>query len=480
MMPPHHQCPQCAAPLPPGATKCGYCGHLTPWGATYAAVNQQAAFIQADQAKKARIAKAQSTARTGMILAIVGTAAFCCAPLAIVGGVLGYKGAGMAKAEGQPRPVTSVIAMILAAVSMVGFVVLGVMYYRDTKAKEDRLADVRARLAGKREAAAIDKKVACEVVEEYLAEHGHGGTTLGLDEVHCDGTFTVEDRRASIGDVRFSFNKTKHTTVTACLERRSRWYVVKLLDGGSCAELPPPAAFTPPGRQLSEAEAAADEAKARAELEKAGAGAAVKAFTDKLAKVRAHAVSQPGGERACSKAEMSRYVTGNERRKVVTVDLDLLDAGRAGAGKDWPFLSSEPVRKALDEKRNIEDRSKAVDELRAQSGAILVVYRAAEKEWPVVSGKSNDIFSKDFSYDGGVFSGWLFVYDVDSGERKCQTKLVFESSEVVNFRKSRFSSEKKKAKEAVEEDFEDQFQTAATEAIKRAAPDLRLGYKVIE
>ena len=74
----------------------------------------------------------------------------------------------------------------------------------------------------------------------------------------------------------------------------------------------------------------------------------------------------------------------------------------------------------------------------------------------------------------------VVVYDVDSAERKCQTKLGFESSSEVNFRKGRFSSAKTKAKDAVEGDFTDQFESAATEAIKRAAPDLRLGYKVIE
>jgi hypothetical protein len=477
MMPPNAQCPQCSAPLPPGATKCGYCGHLTPWGATYAAASQHQAFAQADQSRKQRIAKAESTARTGMILALVGLP-ICCAPLAIVGGVLGAKGARMARAEGQPRPATAVIAMIVAVLSTIAFTATMILYYRDQKAKSERVAEVSARLQGKREAASLDKKVACDIVEEHLAQNGHGGQTFGLDQVHCDGALVVTDRRASITEVRFSFNKS-HATVTACLERRSRWFVLKLLDAGSCAELPPPAAFTPPGRQLEEAEATADEAKARADLARAASQGIVTAFTEKLAKVKAHA-AQPGAERACSKADLSRYVTGDERRKVVTVDLDLLDASRAGsAGKDWPFLTSDGVRKLLDDKRSAEDRAKAIDEIRAQSGSLLVVYRADHKEWPVVSGKS-DVIGSDFSYDGGDFAGWLFVYDVDSGERKCQTKLAFESSDAVDFRKSRLSSEKKKAKDAVEEDFKNRFETAATDAIKRAAPDLRLGYKVIE
>jgi hypothetical protein len=475
MMPPA-QCPQCAAPLPPAATRCGYCGLLTPWGATAAAVEQRAAGVQAEQARKQRIAKAESTARTGMLLALVGLP-ICCAPLSIVGGVMGAKGGSMAKAEGLPRPVTSVIAMIIAFVTTLAFTGTMILYHRDQKAKDDRLAEVRARLEGKREAEALPAKVACDVIEEHLVKTGHAGKQFGLDQVHCDGALTVTERRAQLADVRFSYNGADHFIVTACLERRSRWFVLKLLDAGTCADLPPP--FTPPGRKLSEDEAAADEVKARGDLEKLASAGIVKAFTDKLARVKAHAAAQPGAERPCSKADLAPYVKGSDRRKVAAVDLDLLDAGRSGAPKEWPFLTSDAVRKVLDDKRTAEDRAKAIDELRAQSGPLLVVYRAEQKDWPVVSAKSG-VFAKDFSYEGGEFAGWLFVYDVDAAERKCQTKLIFESSSEVNFRKSRLSSEKKKAKEAVEEDFKDHFETAATEAIKRAAPDLRLGYKVIE
>lgn len=479
MMPPNAQCPQCAAPLPPAATQCAYCGHLTPWGATRAAVEQRAASIQADQARKARAAKAESTARTGMILALVGLP-ICCAPLSLAGGVLGWKGARLAKAEGVPRPVTSVIAMIVAALSVASFTGAMVMYQRDQKAKEDRLTEVRARLRGKREAATIDAKAACDVVEEHLVERGWAGKNYGLDAVHCDGALTSSDRRASIADVRFSFNGADHATVTACLERRSRWFVLKLLPSGTCADLPPPAPFTAPPRKLSDQELAADEAKARTDLESAAGAAAVKAFTDRLARVKEHAATVAGGERACSRADMAANVTGDARRKVPTVDFDLLDAGRAGAAaKAWPFLTSEPVRKALDPNARPEDRAKAVADARADGGPLLVVYKADHREWPVVTGKG-DATGKDIRYEGGTFAGWLFVYDIDAGERRCQTKLAFESSDVVDFKKSRFASEKKKASEAIEADFRDRFETAATDAIRRAAPDLRLGYKVIE
>ncbi|MBK8252548.1 MAG: hypothetical protein IPK82_07760 [Polyangiaceae bacterium] len=475
-MHPHNaQCPQCAAPLPPAATRCSFCGFATPWGATLSAVEQRAAQVQADQAKRQRIAKAESSAKTGMILALVGVP-ICCAPLSIVGGVMGYRGASLAKAEGIPRPVSSIIAIVAALISTIGLTTTSILYYRDNKAKQERIAATQDKLKGRREGP-LDQKLACDLAEEHLAAHGHGDTQFGLENVNCDGALTVTDRRGSLPDVRFSFNG-KHNSTTFCFERRSRWFVLKTLDSGTCAELPPPAAFTPPPRQFSEEEAAADEAKARADLQKAAALVVVNSFTDKLAKVRTHAAAQPGAERVCSKADLSQFVTGTERRKVSTVDYDLLDAPAGASAKQWTFLTSESVKKALDTAQTAEDRAKSVEAVQAESGALIVVYKSKQRAWPVVS--KNDITSKDFSYDGGEFSGHLFVYNINSAERLCQTKLEFESSEVVSFRKKRFDSSKGSAQDAVISDFREQFYTAAEGAVKRAAPDLKLGYKVLE
>jgi hypothetical protein len=476
MMHPPSQCPQCAAPLPQGAPKCGFCGVPTPWGAAFAAQQNQAAHLQADREKRVRIARAESTAKTGMILALVGLP-ICCGPLALVGGALGWRGGQAARAEGAPRPVTSVIAMIVAGVSALTFCIAIVLFIRDQQARAHHLTEVQARLAGKREGPALEAKVACDLVEEYLVQNGHGGKQFDIDKaVHCDGALTVTERRAAAPDVRFAM-ATTYSTVNACFERRSRWFVLKLLDGGSCADLPPPAAFTAPPRQLSDEEVLADEKKAREDLDKAAGALVLKALVDHLARVKANAATGGGAEKQCAKADLAALLTGPERRKVSTLDFDLLNG--SSAGQSWPFLSSDTLEKILDDKRSAADRAKSAEQLRSESGPLLVVYKADHKLWPVVNGKS-EVAGKDFSYDGGEYSGWLLVYHLDSGERLCQTRLAFESSDAVDFKKGRLASEKSSAKEAIENDFRDQFEIAATAAIKRAAPDLRLGYKVIE
>lgn len=468
-MPPHAQCHQCAAPLPPAAQKCQFCGALTAWGATFAAHQSQAAHVSAEQQKRARVAKALSTARSGMILALVGLP-ICCGPLSLIGGIMGYRGASLAKAEGQPRPGTSIVAMIVALVSVCLFCTGTVMFYRDQQKKADRLAEVQSRLNGKRDN--LDAKVACDLVEEYLLVTGHAGRTYNLDKINCDGALAVTDRRASQPDVRFATDST-HLTVTACLEKRSRWFVLKALDGGTCAELPPPAPFTPPPRQFSEEEAKADETKARADLTKVASTTIVQSHMDKLARVKAHAASTPGAEKPCAKGALSKYMTGKDRTEVPGVDFDFFDwKGGDDPGRAWTFLTTHELQKIMDPKRGAEDRAKELETLRSESGPLLVVYKAETKVAPVATA------GKEF--DGGEFAGWLFVYDVDSTARLCQTRLVFESSDQVSFRKSRFSSEKKKLADAIIDDLEDRFQTAATDAVKRGAPDVRLGLKVLE
>lgn len=462
-MMPSSACPQCAAPLPTAAQQCQFCGFLTPWGATHAAQQQQVAAMAAARDKQHRIVKAQSTAKTGMILALVGVP-ICCGPLSLVGGIMGYRGAKLAKAEGAPRPTTSVVAMAAAVLSMILFTVGTVKVIIDQKQRNEQLAGLQERLQGKR--GELDQKVACDLVEEYLLAHGHAGSVGIVEEIHCDGALAIDDRRASLPDVRFLMS-TKHRTLNACLEKRSRWFVIKLLDGASCADLPPPAPFTAPPRQFSDEEAAADEHKAREDLGRVAASGTVKRFTDKLSKVRAHAAATPGGETACSRTDLAKYLTGKDRKEIPGIDFDYLEGKHTPtSAKVWGFMVDSDLRNIFDSDRKVEDRAGDVEGLRADSGPLLAVFKGDAKLLPKVINSSD--------YDGGEFVGWLFIYDVDSATRLCQTKLFFESSDSVTFRKGRFSSAKAKLADAIQADFEDKFEKAAAAAIQRAAPDLEL------
>ncbi|MFO0586273.1 MAG: hypothetical protein U0441_01975 [Polyangiaceae bacterium] len=469
---PGAQCPQCSALLSPGSAKCGYCGYVTPWGAAQAQQQQRMQSVQADQMRRARILKAENAAKTNMIVSLV-TMAICCGPVSIITGILGYRAGSVLKAEGQPRPTSSIVGLVAGVVGMCLTITVLVGTYLDQKAKAEHLAAVGQRLEGKREVEKLDQKIACDLVEEYLTDKGYADKTLDFKEIHCDGAFKQEDRRASQPDVRFAFG-TNHYTANACLERRSRWFVIQVGEGLSCADLPPAAPFTAPPRKLSDAEIAADEAKTREDIKKAVSTSAVKTFLDRLGRVRTDAASAPAEETTCSKSALAKYVTGSERKKVATADFDLLN----GDKRAWPILTSESLSKILDESRKIEDRSASLADFKANSGPLLVVYKSKLKTWPVVKGEK--VSGKDFSYSGGEVDGAMIVYDIEAGTRLCQTKIAFESSEVVDFRKSRYQSEKTSAKEAVEDDFKDHFETAATDAIRKMAPDLRLGYKTLE
>jgi hypothetical protein len=273
MMQPPPQCAQCAAPLPHGAPKCGFCGLVTPWGAAIemqqrqiAAHQQQQQALLADRERRLRINKAESSAKTGMILALVGLP-ICCAPLSIAGGIIGYRAGKSLQDQGQGRPTTALIAMIAAGLSVITFSIAIVLGVQQDREREARLAEIRARIHGKRESAQIEPSVACGVVEEYLVQKGYDGTKTGLSGLHCDGALTIHDRRASLPDVRFAMGQKQHT-VNVCLERRARWFVLQMKEGGSCDALPPPALFTPPPRLLSEKELEADEQKMRDSLPK--------------------------------------------------------------------------------------------------------------------------------------------------------------------------------------------------------------------
>jgi hypothetical protein len=167
-----------------------------------------------------------------------------------------------------------------------------------------------------------------------------------------------------------------------------------------------------------------------------------------------------------------------QRTNLSTVDFDYLDRRAGAAPREWSWLTSDRIRKVF-EGGDANARADAVRDIRRDAGPLVVVYRAEDKIWPKVQ-EDKGIISDDFSYSSGEFLGALLVYNVDTGERLCQAKLKFESGEHISYKSRGMSSEKSRAAEAVEDDFKEQFENAATASIKRVAPDLRLGYKALE
>ena len=156
------------------------------------------------QKRFANVQTAQSSAKLGITLGLIGVP-ICCAPLSIIGGVLGFRSLRLAKAEGIPAPTQAFIAIGAAVVStllLAGAIVLGGV---DAREKQERLEHVQARLAGRREAPALDSAVACSLIEERLLEDGYANTTTTPGAVHCDGAVEPSGIRAKMKDVASPF-----------------------------------------------------------------------------------------------------------------------------------------------------------------------------------------------------------------------------------------------------------------------------------
>jgi len=471
------QCASCHAPLPPGAFQCAYCKTATPLGMQQAHQQQHFAATAAAHRQRINLTTVADNAKWSLIVSLIGLP-ICCAPLSLVGAFLGFRALRLAKAEQVAVPTRAYASIGIGAATTVLFAVALTAFILDAQATADRLAAVQKRLEGKREAEPLDPKVACDLAEERLLEAGHGeNAAINLGDVKCEGALEVKGKRATLGHVYAAFGA-KRLDLTACLVRGQRWFVLKMIEGEACGDA---AAAAPPaaGGKLTEEQLRAQEKKAREDADKAEAAASVKAYTDGLLKLRASTPKLAGlSEAECPKATIQKHLRGEDHLKLPTVDFDYLDrrTGAAGA-KQWSWLTSDRIRKVVE--GNDGDKAKAVRDLREQAGPLVVVYRAEEKIWPKVTADKG-ILKDDFSYDRGEYLGALLIFNVDTGDRLCQAKLRFESGDGITYKRRGMSSEKNRAEDAVEDDFKEQFETAATASIKRVAPGLRLGYKVLE
>lgn len=433
----------------------------------------------ARQKRFMNVESAKSSAKLGMTLGLVGVP-IVCAPLSIVGAVLGVRALRLAKAEGTAAPAPAFVAIGAGFLSTALFVLAIVLSQMDARAKQEHHDAIVARLAGKREAPTLDAKVACDLVEERLNEDGFGGETSPPTEVHCDGALDQKSGRAAMPSVHAFFGA-KHFTLMACFSRAPAWFVLAMVDSGDCNVAPAPGA--PPTPPTTEADKRALEKRLREDYAKVEERSTVQTFLDRLARVRDAAPKpQDLKEADCGGADIKhRLPPDTDRLKVPTVDFDDLDRSRATpqAGARWSWLTSDGVRTMLSGDADAGPKLGALKDLRAEGGGLLLVYRASEKHWPEVREKDALLGTK-VSFVGGEYDGWMIVFDYESGERLCQTRLGFESGDDVEYDKNGVDSKKERAARAVDDDFKDQFETAATKAMKRLGPGLRLGYKILE
>jgi len=150
--------------------------------------------------------------------------------------------------------------------------------------------------------------------------------------------------------------------------------------------------------------------------------------------------------------------------------------------KKWAFLRTPVLRKlqkALDgaepfpggklkEPKMIYALAGAQRKLK---GKYLGVFRPLKVSWPVIHEKSR-------RYSRGFYFGWLFVYDIDSAKRVCQTTLIVRNSKKIKAKSLRIAGVKLggSATKAVEKDFVKQFRKESGNRLKSITKQLQLKF----
>jgi hypothetical protein len=139
--------------------------------------------------------------------------------------------------------------------------------------------------------------------------------------------------------------------------------------------------------------------------------------------------------------------------------------------KSWAWLTSEGIRelKMLPQFKvplhswELGDMARSLESL--QKGRYLVVFRADKgaKVMPTIQG--------DSAFMGGEFEGWAVVYDLQTEAAICQAPLKAESSDNVTRRKGLVTG--KSPEEAIEQDFKEQFETAAKASLAKISKKLQ-------
>jgi hypothetical protein len=237
-------CFHCGANVDAFALACPYCSTRTRYGQEQA--ERQAAYeYQAAQAKQQREAAArhalqqsiQKKAKNALLLSI-GAAFTCCLPAAVVGIIMGLHVKSAAKREGEIAPGTSTAAVVIGGFAVALSCIIVALYIKDARARDARVAVLRAQSDAARVRAAIDQPLACALTELELLEQGydgHGG--IVIEGFRCDGKLETGPDRAILRDVRFvtGTKDNERYVVTACLTRGTRWSVEQIRADGSCS-----------------------------------------------------------------------------------------------------------------------------------------------------------------------------------------------------------------------------------------------------
>lgn len=227
-------CPRCGAHVEPAALACPYCQTQTEYGRWYAEQQAQAARAQHAAERQSRAEAIRKKGRYAMFCSIAG-ALTCCFPFALVGIVMGLNAKSAAKRDGLVAPGTSTAAVVFGLCGLALFAGGVALYIHDSRARDARVAALKAQIEQAASSDALDQRLACALVELELLQEGYAGTSgLNIESFQCDGKLERTGDRAALHDVRFRASSSERQSVTACLVRGSRWSVKSLRADGSC------------------------------------------------------------------------------------------------------------------------------------------------------------------------------------------------------------------------------------------------------
>lgn len=231
-------CPRCGAGVEASALACPYCQTQTAFGREQLERERQAIATEQSQRAAERDARLQALskkARHAMFWAIAGSVT-CCFPAGMLGFALGLQARSAVKEAGGRPPFTATVAIVLGLVSVVAFCGGVVLYVRDSRERDARIATLSAQVEKGRSSEAIDQPLACALAELELLQHGHGSVNaINISGFQCDGKLAQTGDRALLADVRFHTGADERHVLTACLVRGARWSVAELRDDGSCS-----------------------------------------------------------------------------------------------------------------------------------------------------------------------------------------------------------------------------------------------------
>jgi hypothetical protein len=366
----------------------------------------------------------------------------CCLPLGVAGVYFGVKTFRLASERGVRAPGYTIMAFILAGLSLLGTAGALVAYARDVKQRDEDLKTAEAKTKGKLGGEKLDASVACAAFEEQLLKGLYEHDEF-VKNVKCSG-WKQEDDRGTIDKV--TFDSGGHSVVVrGCFARAHRWFAAGYVpSGSSCPDVD--LGVDKGKKKQSDAELDAEEDDLRKKWKSASDVAIADDAVSKLKKA-ADLVDDDHARKTCNDLNVDDVT-------VPTVDADAIAKGAKNKG--WEFLTSSSIADALDASLDSSKRAAGAQTLLQASPPLVVVYSSSKRALPVPD---------DSKFFGGGFRGWMSVVDLSKNTIVCDAPLTFESSKSIDKQTSNFASDEEQQKELIE-DLAKNYGAAANAAIK--------------